>query len=167
MAYYLGAQTSVPVLKMLWLWPWFIFFLTSFDSRDCYHFEAGLSFVLLTNFFLTKKACDPVLLFSKHEVAFLHEFVFVFVFYFMWGDIFKKGVVHRIGRVYSIWTLWTTPPFTSISCSIKFGLLSSGKKIKHLVKLQNILMVLFLFDTKVFDVYDRKPSEMSSKTLSW
>ena len=55
----------------------FIFLLTPFDTKDCYHFGLNLGQMLLMKVLFIKK------------VTLSHEFIFVFIWYFN-GPIFSE-----------------------------------------------------------------------------
>ena len=72
-----------------------VFLLPPFNIWDCYYFKSNLILVLIIKMFFTKKTCNVVLRFSKHEkITFPHEFIFAFIMYFF-GVILSKTIVKR------------------------------------------------------------------------
>ena len=63
----------------------FIFLLTPFDTKDCYHFGLNLGQMLLMKVLFIKK------------VTLSHEFIFVYLV-FQWADIFGKVLPKRFGE---------------------------------------------------------------------
>ena len=74
-----------------------VFLLPPFNIWDCYYFKLNLILVLIIKMLFTKKTCNVVLRFSKHEkITFPHEFIFAFIMYFF-GVILSKTIVKREG----------------------------------------------------------------------